>query len=493
MSPEQARGEKLDTRTDLFSFGAVLYEMATGRMAFGATSFAVVLASILREDPTPVCRVNQQLPSELEHIVEKALEKRRELRYQNAAEIRTDLKRLKRNLDSGSSPVRTEVGTQISSPHRSRLYKTIDSLLVLPFANASGDPEMEYLSDGITEAIMNSLAQLPKLRVLPRSTAFRYKGREADAQGVGRELNVRAVLTGRVIQQNEALIVSAELMDVAHDSQVWGERYNRNLDDIFEVQAEVAGRISETLRLQLTPEEKKRLTKRPTTNREAYQSLLRAHYYANKWTQEGLKQGIAYARQAIEADPGYAAAYAWLGFTYANLTAFGRLLPSEAFPKAAALRALEIDESLADAHTALAVVQTFYEWDRSPAEVLFNRALELNPNYAWAHNYYGFWLLIMGRYPEALAEAQRSIELDPLSPNFSFALAFQFYFTRDYDRAFEQFQKTLELDPNFVYAHTTLARVPKRGCAKKVLESANRPSASPRVTPTPKLPWGWCW
>ena len=160
MSPEQARGEKLDTRTDLFSFGAVLYEMATGRMAFGATSFAVVLASILREDPTPVCRVNQQLPLELEHIVEKALEKRRELRYQNAAEIRTDLKRLKRNLDSGSSPVRTEVGTQISSAHGSRLYKTIDSLLVLPFANASGDPEMEYLSDGITEAIMNSLAHL---------------------------------------------------------------------------------------------------------------------------------------------------------------------------------------------------------------------------------------------------------------------------------------------------------------------------------------------
>jgi non-specific serine/threonine protein kinase len=461
MSPEQARGEKLDTRTDLFSFGAVLYEMATGRMAFGSTSIAVVLASILRENPTPVCRVNQQLPSELEHIVEKALEKRRDLRYQNAAEIRTDLKRLKRNLDSGPPLVRTELGTQVSSAHGSRLYQAIDSLLVLPFANASGDPEMEYLSDGITEAIMNSLAQLPKLRVLPRSTAFRYKGREADAQGVARELNVRAVLTGRVIQQSEALIVSAELMDVAYDSQVWGERYNRKLDDIFEVQAEVARQISETLRLQLTPEEKKRLTKRPTENHEAYQFLLRAHYYADKWTQEGLRQGIAYARQAIEADPGYAAAYAWLGFTYANLTAFGRLLPSEAFPKAkaAALRALEIDESLADAYAALAVVQTFYEWDRHPAEVLFKRAFELNPNYAWAHNYYGFWLLIMGRYPEALAEAHRSIELDPLSPNFSFALAFQFYFIRDYDRAFEQFQKTLELDPNFVYAHTTLARV----------------------------------
>jgi eukaryotic-like serine/threonine-protein kinase len=464
MSPEQARGEELDTRTDLFSFGAVLYEMATGRMAFGGENTAAILTSVLREDPTPVCRVNQQLPSEFEHIVGKAFEKNRDLRYQHAAEIRADLKRLKRDLDLGSSPGRTGVETP-SSDRRPRSDKTIDSLLVLPFVNASGDPEMEYLSDGITEAIMNSLAPLPKLRVLPRSTAFRYKGREADPSGVGRELNVRAVLTGRVSQRSEALIVSAELMDVAHESQVWGERYHRKLDDIFEVQAEVARQISEKLRLQLTPEEKKRLSKRPTRNREAYQFLLKAQFYANKWTQEGLRQGIAYARQAIEADPGYAAAYAWVGFTYANLAGFGRLLPSEAFPKAkaAALKALAIDESLADAHAALAVVQAFYEWDRSSAEPLFKRALELNPNSGWAHNYYGFWLLFMGRYREALAEAHRSIELDPLSPNFSFALGFQFYFIRDYDRAFEQLQKTLELDPNFVYASTTLARV----CAEK--------------------------
>jgi len=296
--------------------------------------------------------------------------------------------------------------------------------------------------------------------VLPRNTAFRYKGREADAQGVGGELNVRAVLTGRVMQRGDALIVSAELMDVVEEAQLWGERYNRRLDDIFEVQAEVARQISEKLRLRLTPEEKKRLTKRPTQNREAYQLLLKAQYHANKWTPEGLEQGIAYARQAIEADPGYAAAYAWIASTYAFLGMFGSLPPTEAAPKAkaAALRALEIDESLAEAHTALGAVKFFYEWDWSAGERSLKRALELNPNYAWAHFWYGLWLFFMGRHQEGLAEAHRSVELDPLSANFSQTLGLMFCFVRDYDRALEQLQKTLELDPNLVVAHSVLAR-----------------------------------
>ena len=299
---------------------------------------------------------------------------------------------------------------------------------------------MEYLSDGITEATMNSLAQLPKLRVVPRDTVFRYKGREADAYNVGRELNVRAVVTGRVMQRGEALIVSAELMDVVQESHLWGERYNRKLDDIFEVEAEVARQISEKLRLRLTPEEKKHLTKRPTQNREAYQLLLKAQYCTNKWTPEGLRQGMAYARQAVEADPGYAAAYAWLASTYGYLAAYGSLPPSEAFPKAkaAALRALEMDESLAEAHTVLGVVQGWLEWDWSGAERSLKHALKVNPNYAWAHYYYGFWLLLMGQHQEGLAEGHRSVELDPLSANISQGLGYQFYLLRDYDQALEQ-------------------------------------------------------
>ena len=341
------------------------------------------------------------------------------------------------------------------------LPRTFDSLAVLPLANATGDPETEYLSDGISESIINLLSQIPNLRVVPRTLAFRYKGREADLKTVGRDLKVRTVLTGKMIQRGDRLVVQTELIDVANDAQLWGGQFNRKLEDIFEVQEELARQICEKLRLRLTPEDEKRLAKRPTLNREAYQFLLKAHYYLTKSTSESLQRGVAYLKQAIEADPGYAEAYAYLSSAYSGFGLLGFLVPAETFSraKAAALKALEIDDSLAEAHSALGLVRLYYEWDWSGAEAALRRALELNPNYAWGHAFWSEWLLIMGRYEEAVAEARLAVELDPLSASLIFGLGQRLCCMRSYDRALEQFQKALELDPNFVWAHVYVAQI----------------------------------
>jgi TolB-like protein/Tfp pilus assembly protein PilF len=337
----------------------------------------------------------------------------------------------------------------------------IASLAVLPLVNMTGDPETEYLSDGISESIINSLSRFPNLRVIPRTSAFRYKGRQADLKKVGRDLKVHTVLTGKLIQRGDRMVVQAELVDVANDAQLWGAQFSRKPEDIFDVQEQVARQICENLRVQLTPEDDKHLAKRPTQNREAYQFLLKAHYYLTKSTAEGLRQGLACARQSIDADPGCAAAYAYLSSAYTGLGLLGFLVPAETFPraKAAALRALEIDDSLAEAHSVLGIVRLYYEWDWVGAEAALRRALELNPNYAWGHAHLSDWLLIMGRYEESIAEQDLAVELDPLSPSLIFKLGQKLSYGRDYDRALEQIHKALELDPNFEWAHIFLAEV----------------------------------
>jgi serine/threonine protein kinase len=331
MSPEQVRTKELDSRTDLFSFGAALYEMATGALPFRGESAGVIFESILNRVPVSPVRLNPDLPAELERVINKCLEKDRKLRYQHASDLRTDLQRLKRDTESGRVTATTSVLDATS-----RLLRFQDSLAVLPLVNATGDPETEYLSDGISESIINLLSQLPNLRVIPRTSVFRYKNREADLTSVGRDLHVRTVLTGKLIQRGDRLVVQAELVDVVNDAQLWGGQFNRKLDDIFEVQEELARQISENLRLRLTPEDEKRLSKRSTHNREAYQLLLKSQYHMNKWTPEALQHGMEYARQAIEADPGYAEAYAWVSGAYSLLGFFGFLPPAEAFPKAKA-------------------------------------------------------------------------------------------------------------------------------------------------------------
>jgi TolB-like protein/tetratricopeptide (TPR) repeat protein len=333
------------------------------------------------------------------------------------------------------------------------------SLAVLPLLNEGRDPSAEYLSDGITESIINSLSRLPRLHVLARSTVFRYKGQDVDPRAVGREMNVRAVLTGRLIQFGDSLIVRTALADAASGRQLWGEEYKRRPDDILGLQEEISRKISESLRVKLSGEEEDRLAKRPTTSTEAYQTYLKGRYHWNKRTQEGIERGIEYFKEAIRLDPGYALAYAGIADSYALLGAveYAALPPAEAMRLAreATLRALEIDDTLAEAHASLAYVRIF-DWDWSEAEREYRRSIELNPSYATAHHWYAHYLTAVGRQTEAIVEITRARELDPLSLPINAGMGWHYYLTRQYDEAIREYRKTLELDENFYMAHFLL-------------------------------------
>jgi TolB-like protein/Tfp pilus assembly protein PilF len=400
-----------------------------------------------------MARFNYELSPELERIVRKCIEKERGHRYQAARDLYNDLRALTH-----------EQGTTIMPKpvaRKSRTSRAIDSLAVLPLLNASADTGMEYLSDGITESIINALSQLPKLRVVARSTVFRYKGREVDAKEVGRELNVRAVLTGRVRHLGDVLMIGTELIDVETDAHLWGEHYNRRMSDIFEVQEEIAREISDKLRVRLTGKERKRLAKRHTENAEAYKLYLKGRFHWNKRTRENLKKGIEYFQQAIERDSNYALAFTGLADCYNSLSRFGWLSPDEAMPKAkqAAERALELDPHLAEAHNSRAFVAENYEWLWEVAEDEYKKAIELNPNYATAHQWYGEYLATIGRFEEGLEQLKQAEHLDPLSLIINSDLGLPYFFARQYDRAIEQWKKTVELDPNFWLAHYALALV----------------------------------
>ena len=353
------------------------------------------------------------------------------------------------------------------------------SIAVLPFANTSTDPNAEYLSDGLTESIINSLSQLKHLRVLGRNTVFRYKGKELDPQTIGEQLGVRAVLTGRILQLGDRLIIRTEVMDVPGGWQIWGEQYHRKLSDILAVQEEIAEEISAGLKLKLTVDEKRQLTKRHTDNTEAYHLYLKGRYHWNKYSHQSLGKAIEYFKQALDEDPTYALAYAGLADSYFRLSNF--YLPTrETMPKAkmAAMKALEIDETLAEAHAALGLVLMFYDWDWPGAEREFSRAIELNPNYAVAHQRLALSFILLGRFDDALHELQLAVELDPLSLQISQSVAFVFFLKGDYDQAIEQVGKTLEMNPNYHASHYMLGWVYKRkGNFPKALESFVRVAA----------------
>jgi eukaryotic-like serine/threonine-protein kinase len=506
MSPEQARGEETDARTDLFSFGAVLYEMATGLQAFDGPTIAMIHDAILNRHPAAVSRVNPQAPAKLEEIIGKCLEKDRRIRYQHASDVLVDLKRLQRDSDQSRARQQADTfspatGPLPPGPHgrgsdagdaaatswwRSKAVawagagiavallaslaawyqmrsgagagEPIDSLAVMPFENAGGDPNTEYLSDGIAESLISSLSQLPQLKVMSRDSAFSYKGKEVHADVVGKELGVRAVFKGTVRQMGDSLMVSAELIDARDNHQIWGQQYIRKSSDIFALQEEIARDISDKLKVKLSGADEQKLAKRYTENAEAYQDYIKGRFWWNKRNEEGFKKAIEFFQQAIEKDPTYALAYSGLADAYSIPEGWGLVSPQEAFPKAkaAALKALELDDTLAEAHTSLAYIANV-EGEWTTAEREYKRAIELNPNYATAHQWYGGMLKSLGRFDEFLAESKRAQELDPLSLVISRTVGDALLFGRRYDEAIAQYHRTIELNPDWPSTHQNLA------------------------------------
>ena len=475
MSPEQARGETVDARSDLWSMGVIFYELLTGVRPFEGNTQAVIFEGILSKTPVPPSARNPKIPAEWERIVVRLLEKDRATRYQSAQDLLADLKRVNRDSSSiGTSPpptafrrawpkyaLATGAGLILLAAiayFLTRRTSAIDSLAILPFANASQSADADYLSDGITDSLIGNLSSLPGLKVKSKNAVRKYKGGDIDARQAGRELDVGAVLTGRIVQRGDSLSIRADLIDTRDNSEIWGENFERKTSEILSVQQDITARISGKLRL--SGEDKRQLARRETANPEAYQLYLKGLYFTSKFTKDGVDKGLDFFRQAIAADPNYALAYQGLSDYYS--AADDVFVPSrDAGPKAkaAALKALELDDHLAEAHVALAAVLFWNEYDWPGAEKEFRRAIDLNEKLAGAHTLYGWYLTCLGHPENGIEEGRKALALDPLAPEPLQILSQNLYLTRQYPEAVEQSRKALDLNPKYFLAHLQLALI----------------------------------
>ena len=488
MSPEQAKGEDVDQQTDLWSLGVVLYEMVAGVPPFHGVNELALLNAILHKTPNPLTSDLSEFSKGWQQVVARALERDRSHRYQSASEMISDLETL-------ASRTGSKVGlARYSAGSLAEVTPAMASIAVLPLVNMSPDPDTEYFSDGLTEELISSLSSCDSLRVVARTSAFEFKGKTENVRGIGEKLRVNTVLEGSVRKAGRTMRITVRLINVADGFQLWSEKFDREMADIFAVQDEIAGAVAGNLRVTLV--EKPRRSKMGTAQVEAFELLLKGRYHWNQQTAEGFQKAVAYFQEALRLDPKFGAAYAGLADYYALLGLWSLGDPNDVWPRAkvVALKALQLDDALAEAHISMGYIRIFYDWDREQARREYLRALELNPGLPTAHMSYTTYLLQTEQVQEALKEMQKAKDLDPLSTLMGSGVAFIYFYLRDFDQAIAEHKKVLELDANYTYSQLGLGLAyEQKGVYPEALEMLEKARASSGDNPMVLGSLGGCY